>query len=86
MRGGALQQQRNSPAEPKRNLLVPATPGCAEHHQSIKAEGRIQAICDLVRAGDLSRAIAMLRLQHLAEQGVASDLQVRAAIATLGNG
>ena len=28
MRGGALQQQRNSPALPKMNLLVPATPGC----------------------------------------------------------
>ncbi len=28
MRGGALQQQGNSPAEPKMNLLVPATPGC----------------------------------------------------------
>ncbi len=28
VRGGALQQQRNSLAEPKMNLLVPATPGC----------------------------------------------------------
>ena len=28
VRGGGLQQQRNSPAEPKMNLLVPATPGC----------------------------------------------------------
>jgi hypothetical protein len=28
VRGEALQQQRNSLAEPKMNLLVPATPGC----------------------------------------------------------
>ena len=39
VRGGALQQQRNSPAEPQRNLLVPATPGCDSAGQSRHSQG-----------------------------------------------
>ncbi len=34
MRGEALLQQQNSPALPKMNLLVPATPGCAHRDRS----------------------------------------------------
>jgi hypothetical protein len=50
-----------------------------------EAKGKVQTIIELAESGDVSRAIARLRLQHLAEQGQASHELVNAGIARLAD-
>ncbi len=79
MRGGALQQQRNSPAKPKMNLLVPATPGCDD-----SLEGWVGCCCrrEFGLALRLGGGVVLSRTGNQPGERVAEPWPGEAAIGT----
>ena len=57
--------------------------GKSETKAESKAEGLVDSLITLVQAGDLPRDRALLRLRHLAEQGLISAAQCEAAVQRL---